>query len=262
MPMKNHGIALCRAMLLYAVLAVVSVFYFLCAPAAPIQSPRIVSTISVSSSAIYSPTKYTLYENGKKTFAYRPYDSRGMVILGNILPVPHLGIAKRIELSGYMLPVLGEYITNYGIGTKVFLFDAGQYTLFRNVAVAVCGNLNKLDGEWDEMEFHQAGLIFGTRIPYEKGELEFVFIPSYFYHSTETHPGEATGIYLHEKGIDNSIGAIYWPFGDKFFQINIGLTARKAFTRETKVTWGTGNIQSRISPFIVQGTMVFNIGEP
>jgi hypothetical protein len=99
-------------------------------------------------------------------------------------------------------------------------------------------------------------------------EVEIVYMPSGFRHHADTHPGEATGIELFMRGVDQSIGAVI-RLG-RLLQFNGGITFRIPYKRETDVTWDWEDyssdtkkpvwfIKEQSSPFIFQGSLVLNI---
>jgi hypothetical protein len=252
-----HGFCRLLAAGLFALLAVS------CAPVATIQSARVTSVFSVSPAAVYSPTRYTLYVGGAESMVYRPLNTvtDEMGRLG-MLPRLSLGIARRVEVSAFLVPMLGEYIYNFGANVKINVIDIGEDRAFRNIAAALFAGGSGLQGEWDRFLFGRGGLIVGTHMPAGGGDLEFVFMPAYFQNTADTHPGEAPGIFLKERGLDLSLGALYWPGKKRIIQFNLGVTVRSTFTKELRVCSGEGWIDSHVSPFIGQGAVVFNIVRP
>jgi hypothetical protein len=148
---------------------------------------------------------------------------------------------------------------NAGIRSKIAFFDAGSPYFLKNFAAAACAGANVSLMERNRTRFYYAGLIFGTRIPVAHGEMEFIYQPTFFKNTTESEAGDVAGIILHERGVDNAIGLIYWPFQTRLLQFNMGMTTRMPFKRDLHTFLGKGTVTSHFSPFIFQGTVVLNI---
>jgi hypothetical protein len=229
-----------------------------------IQSPRVISKFSITSAGIYSPTKILVNTTDTSyhctPFTFRPYDSRVYPQILSSIPELHFGIAHRVEIAGYVLPPLGEFLINASLSMKIALFDVGSYRLFNNCSVALFGGGKAMFGEWDRIQFANGGFIAGTRMPVAKGELELIWMESGFYNRLHSSsPGCGPGITLKEKGLDNSIGIVYWPFNNRLLQTNIGMTIRTPFTRSLNSTGTASYLISDISPIIFQGSLCLNI---
>ncbi|HEX2955314.1 MAG TPA: hypothetical protein VHO70_00700 [Chitinispirillaceae bacterium] len=242
-----------------------SLLFFNCMSVPMIQSPRVISKFSITSSGIYSPTEFQVKTNDSlyrdRQFTFNPYDMREFPQGFNAMPECHFGIARRVEISGYLTPPIGEYVINASLSAKVALFDIGSYRLFKNCAVAIFGGGKMMNGEWDGIEFINGGFIAGTRTSVGRGELELIWMESGYYNRLSSSPGEAPGVRLKEKGLDNSIGVAYWPFSNRLLHINAGLTVRTPFKRSVKSTGieAASYLSSDISPFIFQGSLCLDI---
>lgn len=242
-----------------------TLIFFNCMSVPMIQSPRVISKFSVTSSAVFSPTELrvestdSIFRNRPHT--YRPYDMREFPQNFNALPECHFGIARRVEISGYLTPPIGEYILNASLSTKIALFDIGSYQLFKNCAVAFFGGGKAMSGEWEGVEFVNGGFIAGTRTPVGRGELELIWMESGYYNRLSSSGGDGPGVILKEKGLDNSLGVAYWPFSCRLLHINAGLTVRTPFKRSvySNGLFACYLSKSDISPFIFQGSLCLDI---
>lgn len=99
-------------------------------------------------------------------------------------------------------------------------------------------------------------------MPVNHGELELIWMESGYYNRLSSSSGEILGVTLKEKGLDNSIGVAYWPFGNRLLHINAGLTLRTPFKRAVYSTGTTAScLNSDIYPFIFQGSICLDIAK-
>ncbi len=241
------------------------VISFNCAPIAPVQSARVLSNFSLNTSISYSPITYTLYTDSMPEYIYKQfYIKNNDPDVFQLLPVPSFGIGKHFEISCYLLPPMGENLINLGFNTKINLFDINNKRLFRSFALALSGGANLFNGEWNHFRYFRGGLISGTYQNFQFGEIELVFMPTLFYNLYNSYPSQSPGIKLNEKGVDFTLGTLFWFGPNNSFQLSIGITARSLIERFYSISsysedYGRGSISVSGSPWIIQGSLGFRI---
>jgi hypothetical protein len=232
---------------------VISIVLVSCAPIPKLTSPRIISSCSVTQTFFTSSTEYSLVKGDTVNFSFKPLEFTEL----NALPNFGFSLFRRVQLSGYLFSA-GEYVCIFGLDGKINICDVGKPMLFKNFAIAIYGGANVLMGEWDYNNYKRGGIILGTHTTKKHTELELVLIPTYFDNYITSSPGEATGIAVHERGLDITSGLIFWPFSSRLFQMNAGITYKQLFDESHRAHLGEGTVLEEFSPWIFQGSISIN----
>ncbi len=88
------------------------------------------------------------------------------------------GIRNRVEISytGFYFPLFGAFIE---LGLKVKIYEYGELSLFKNITVALSGNIFSVYDEWDKGSEKWGGLIVSTTHRFKSVEIEIVLEPFY-----------------------------------------------------------------------------------
>ena len=155
-----------------------------CSPVPMIQSPRVKSAVSLGMNSIAD----------KKIDAdINPYYLK-------------LGILNRIEISGFVMPFITSSAVTGNI--KVFLFEYGKPTLFKNVSTAIFTGKKIVLGEWDKSNTVYAGPIFATRQTFDNSEIELIFQPAYYRNDINSSWDDGSGKYELISGLHLNGGFI------------------------------------------------------
>jgi hypothetical protein len=228
-----------------------------CSPAPMIQSPRVTSAFSVGVAAVMEERttidRNHLEETQNRIKEYLPWFEPYVV---------RFGIARRVELSGYLLPYLWHGLIG-NINVKAHLLEHGSSGLFRNGAYALFGGASGYNGEWEDNSCYWVGCIAGTSTPLGKGELELVVQPSVHFWNHRSWNDNGVTYTGQIKGAQVAAGVLLSPFSRKILELNCGASWRYIHDNDWKRTADSVTVKSidEITPgeWIVQGALIFHI---
>ncbi len=200
--------------------AVITAIMCNCSPVPMLQSPRVKSNFSIGTNLIFDQYYVNWFVNAPISRNYGNHSSADTInrCWDYNVKEPHInpywvkfGIHKRVEIGGMVLPYLWYgYIINGNL--KVFLFEHGSPSYFRNVSYALFGGGNATRGEWDKETAAYIGAIFGTRHSGKHQEIEFILQPSYYQQKLHSYPDDGAQEIGNIDGLQLNFGTIFTPY--------------------------------------------------